>query len=123
MELIFFPPEMAGQDQHADDRGNPCGKCSACHTQPERKDKYIIQYNIGQAAYQHGCHGQLWLFVIAYKTDQQIVQHEHGRKHEQNAQIYPRERQNGLIRTQKGCNLIGKQQACQKEQGGQYRYK
>ena len=80
MEPVFPFQPVHTEYKHTDHRRHSCGKHRSENPHIQRKNKQIVQYNVGQAPREHGKHGQSGIPVIPDKTNADIIQNKSGGK-------------------------------------------
>ena len=116
-----MPEKMEGKDAQADDGRQAGGKYGAEHPHAQREDEQVIQHHVGQAAGDHGGHGELGIAVVSHKADYNVIEQKGGRKQQQGAQIGFGHGKDGAVRPQKPGNGLGKQKPRQHKDHRQHR--
>ncbi len=115
MEAAAGRAQMAGQDEHADNRGDTGRKRRAEHAHAEREDENIIHHDIGQAADNHAAHRAARAAVVPDKSEQHVIHDEERAETEQRAQVYAGQREGFGVRTEQTGERAGRKHAQQQE--------
>ena len=118
----FFPPqEVGGEDAHADDGRKPRGKGCPENPHVPWEDEHPVQHHIGEAAADHGRHGELGSPVVADKAQQKVVQQERRGKEEDHPQVGFRHGEHSPRAPKQPGNIPGKQEPHRHKEGRQPR--
>ena len=109
---------VAGHDGHADKGRQPGSQYGAEYAHAQRKNKDIVQQDIGHASSQHGKHGKPGISVIPHETDQDIIENKGRGKEQYHFQVGLGHCGHLAVSAQKRCNLRGQEQSGQEEQKG-----
>ena len=115
--LALFEP-VRRHDEDADDRGEAGGQNGAEDAHPHREDKDVVQHDVGEAAGDGGGGGKLRVAVVADEAEEEVVEDEGGGEQDHGLQVGIGHVKDGLVRTKKEDQLVGKEQADQKKDNG-----